>query len=87
MSIDQIIRTKQSLIASTRHYSEAPLQFISFVEVFASMVQIITALFKSIQILLCKSKCKTFTLLQLENVNTTQYFLYFILGRHHLFTT
>ena len=25
MSTDQIIRTKQSLVASTKHYSEAPL--------------------------------------------------------------
>ena len=52
---------------------------------FASMVQICTSLFKSIQILLCKTKCNTITLLQLENVYTIYSFLYFILGRHHLF--
>ena len=68
------------------------LQFISFVEVFASMVQIYTILLKSIQILLSKSKdvrelskCNTFTLLQLENICTIYSFLYFILSRHDLF--
>ena len=53
MPTDQTIRTRQSLIGSTRHYSKTRLWFISFVEASASMVQIYTFLFKSIQILLC----------------------------------
>ena len=46
MSTDKTIRIKESLLASTRHFSESPLQFVSFVEAFASMVQIYTFLFK-----------------------------------------
>ena len=56
---------------------------ISFVEVFTSIIQIYRFLFKSIQVLLCQSKCTTFTMLQLENIYTTYFFLYFTLGRHH----
>ena len=48
MSTDQTVRTKQSLLVSTRH-SKAPLQFISFVQAFGSMVQIYTFSFKPIQ--------------------------------------
>ena len=82
---DQTIRTKQSFLASKRYYNKAILQFTSFVEAFASLLQISTFLFKLIQILWCKSKCNTFTLLHLENVYTTYSFMYFILGKQYLF--
>ena len=68
----QTIRNKQSLLASTRNYSETPLQSFSFVQEFASLVQIYKFFFKSIQMLLCKSEHNKFTLLQLEKVYTTQ---------------
>ena len=61
------------------------ISFFSLVEAFASVVQIYTFLFQSIQILLFKSKRNLFTLLQLENLYTIYSFLYFILGRHNLF--
>ena len=86
MTNDQSTRTKQWFLTSTRHYSKATFQLISFVEGFASMVQIYRFLFKSIPILLCQNKCTTFTLLQLENIYTSYSFLNFTLGRHHSFT-
>ena len=61
MSTDQTIRTKHSLLASTRRYSKVSLLLIPFAEAFTSVVQIYRFLSKSIQILLCKSKCNTFT--------------------------
>ena len=85
MTYDKTIRTKQSLLASKRYYYKAILQFISLVETFTSILQIYTFLIKSIPILLCKSKCNTFTLLHLENIYTTYPFMYFILGRRYLF--
>ena len=85
MIYDQTIRTKQSILASRRYYNKAILQFTSFVEAFTSILQIYTFLFKSIQILLCKSKCSTFTLLHLEIIYTTYSFMYFILGSQYLF--
>ena len=60
--------TKQSFLASKRHYSKVTLIFISFVEAITSVVQIYTFLFKSIQILWFKSKPNTFKLIQIGNV-------------------
>lgn len=84
ISTEQTIRAKQSPLSSTRYYSKATLNFIDFVEAFTCTVQIYTFLFKTIQILLCKNKHNTLTLLQLENVYITYSFLYVILDRHHL---
>ena len=85
MTYDQTIRTKQSILASRRYYNKAILQFTSLVEAFTSILQIYTFLLKSIQILLCKSKCNTITLLHLEIIYTTYPFMYFILGSQYLF--
>ena len=73
MSTDQTIRIKQSLLTSTWQ-SQTLVYF--FLEAFASLVQIYTFLLKSVYIVI---------LLQLENIYTTYYFLYFILSKHHLF--
>ena len=63
-STNQIIRTKQSLLAGTRHYIIVKLNFSLF-----PLLRLLP-LRLYIQILLCRSKCNTFTSLQLENVNT-----------------
>ena len=51
MFTDQSIRTKQSLLASTK-YCKSPLKFISFAETFASML-------RSMQIILCNTATTT----------------------------
>ena len=85
MTYDQIIRTKQSILASRRYYNKAILQFTFLVEEFTSALQIYTFLLKSIKILFSKSKCNTITLLHLEIIYTTYPFMYFILGSQYLF--
>ena len=85
MIYDQTIRTKKSILSSRRYYNKALLSFTSFVEAFTSILQFYAFLFKLIQILLCKSKFNTFTLLHLEIIYTTYSFLYFILGSQYLF--
>ena len=83
ISTEQTIRAKQSPLSSTRYYSKATLISLILLRHLSVRFKSIH-LFKTIQILLCKNKHNTLTLLQLENVYITYSFLYVILDRHHL---